>query len=173
MQTRADRLIAERGENLYLQDCEPSIPEAEMDLEFREAQLTDAQVLHLQELARQETHSPKVRTGAADFLAGRTKMWECVHDSQVVGGCVADSGTGEVISVGVKPDYEGLGIGRRLLSLVVGWLRSAGVKRIWLVAPSDPATRAYGFYRALGWRPTGERAADGDDILEFPTEESH
>lgn len=142
-----------------------------MDLEFREAPLTEEQLRHLQQVASQETQSPETRAGAADFLSGRAKRWECLHNSQTVGGSVASSRTGEVISIGVNSEYEGRGIGRRLLSLATDWLRFAGVERIWLAAPSDPATRAYGFFRALGWRPTGEPAVNGNEILECPKQE--
>jgi hypothetical protein len=38
---------------------------------------------------------------------------------------------------------------------------------MWLAAPSDPSVPAYRFYRALGWRPTGEHLADGDEIIEL------
>jgi len=47
-------------------------------------------------------------------------------------------------------------------------LRAAGAKRIWVAAPSDTALRAYGFYRAVGWRPTGQWNVYGDEILELP-----
>ena len=46
-------------------------------------------------------------------------------------------------------------------------MREAGIKRIGLAAPSDPALRAHGFYRAVGWMPTGERTENGDEILEL------
>jgi hypothetical protein len=36
---------------------------------------------------------------------------------------------------------------------------------VWLAANPDPAGRAHGFYRALGWRPTGEMQHGGDEIL--------
>jgi len=79
---------------------------------------------------------------------------------------VADSATGEITFLAVLPSHEGQGIGRRLLSLVVNRLHMAGAQRIWLAAPSDPADRAYGFYRAVGWQATGDRTNKGDDILE-------
>ena len=104
----------------------------------------------------------------ADFLNGRMKIWECTVDSLAVGHCAGDSATGEVISIGVIPGYQGQGIGRRLLSLVVDWLRAQGADRIWLAAPADRSLRAHGFYRALGWRPSGERNEDGSEILELP-----
>jgi GNAT superfamily N-acetyltransferase len=94
-------------------------------------------------------------------------VWECVGDSRVVGHCAGNAATGEVVSLSVLPNYEGLGIGRRLLSLVVDWLRAEGAGRIWLDAPTDPSRRAYGFYRALGWQPSGEHLAQGHEILEL------
>ena len=65
----------------------------------------------------------------------------------------------------VLPEYEARGIGSRLLTLVVEWLRSCGHDRIWLAASPKPEVRAYGFYRSLGWHPTGERLQNGDEIL--------
>jgi hypothetical protein len=56
----------------------------------------------------------------------------------------------------------------RALSLVVDRLRAEGVQRIWLVAPADPALRAFGFYRALGWQPTAEQLESGNEVLELP-----
>ena len=41
--------------------------------------------------------------------------------------------------------------------------------RIWLGASSDPGTRSNGFYRALGWRPAGEKDTHGDEILVLPS----
>jgi hypothetical protein len=63
----------------------------------------------------------------------------------------------------VRPDHEGMGLATRLLSMVVEWLRAEGTVRIWLEAPSDPARRAYGFYRARGWMPTGEGTGEGSE----------
>jgi len=97
----------------------------------------------------------------------RLKSWEGVVEAHSIGHCTGDSVTGEIVSLSVAPAYQRAGIGRRLLSLVVNALRVAGANRIWVEAPSDPQVPAYRFYRALGWRPTGERAPDGSDILEL------
>jgi GNAT superfamily N-acetyltransferase len=78
---------------------------------------------------------------------------------------MGDSGKGEVLVLAMLPDFEGRGIGATLLSRVVEWLRSFNPARVWLSASSDPATRAYGFYRAAGWRPIGEIDTNGDEIL--------
>ena len=67
------------------------------------------------------------------------------------------------------PACEGRGIGKRLLTLVQGWLFASGRRQIWLVTEKNPNFRAYGFYQALGWRPTGE-VIDGDEkfVLSAP-----
>jgi GNAT superfamily N-acetyltransferase len=104
----------------------------------------------------------------ADLLNGRIKLWECVDDSGVVGHRAGDLGTGEVLILGVIRGYEGLGIGRTLLSRVVNWLLDSGAPRIWLLAPTDSNLRAFGFYRALGWRATEECPDTANEILELP-----
>jgi ribosomal protein S18 acetylase RimI-like enzyme len=102
---------------------------------------------------------------AESLTAGRSKGWVGVSESRIVGFCMGDSGKGEVLVLAMLPDFEGRGIGATLLSRVVEWLRSFNPARVWLSASSDPATRAYGFYRAAGWRPIGEIDANGDEIL--------
>lgn len=95
--------------------------------------------------------------------------WVCLVDNAVVGFCCADLNTGEVLVLALLPEFEGQGIGRQLLNHVVAELKEQGTQRIWLAADSDPAIRAYGFYRKLGWVPTGERLANGDEVLILQT----
>jgi ribosomal protein S18 acetylase RimI-like enzyme len=109
-------------------------------------------------------------SSAADLESGRAKGWVCEHEGQVVGFCSGDTETGEVLVLAVLPDYEGQGVGRRLLAEVVDALRAKGHRRLWLAAAVDPEIRAHGFYRALGWTPTGEREANGDEILVLEAE---
>ena len=81
------------------------------------------------------------------------------------------SDTGEVMVLAVLPEYEARGIGRRILALVVEWLRSCNHDSIWLAASPDPEVRAYGFYRSLGWHATGETLQNGDQILVLAQDE--
>jgi ribosomal protein S18 acetylase RimI-like enzyme len=112
-----------------------------------------------------ETHPGKPIPTELDQYAN----WHCIIESQVVGHCTGNSATGEIVGLAVLAAHQGHGIGRKLLSLVVEKIQAAHTKRIWLAAPSDPTLRAYGFYRAVGWTPTGQRTADGSDILELPS----
>ena len=104
-------------------------------------------------------------SSARDLEAGRVKGWVCEADRQVVGFCSGAAETGEVLVLAVLPKHEGKGVGRRLLAEVVRALRAAGHRRLWLAASADARHRAHGFYRAQGWRPTGEMDANGDEIL--------
>ncbi len=152
-----------------------------MKLHFREMPLADIQSrLGLADVAREIRSRALLRKlgvtlppNPVDLLDGRLKAWECIHDSQAarsqaVGHCTADLLTGEILHLAVSRGYEGQGIGKKLLALTVESLRAAGAKRIWLAATSDPTARAHGFYRAVGWRPTGERTKTGEEILELP-----
>jgi ribosomal protein S18 acetylase RimI-like enzyme len=150
-----------------------------MILEFREKRLAELKQFADIGAAEEEQSSSGrallIRLGIqipptrADWLR-RIKFWECVDESLVVGHCWGDIATGEIVSLGVRKDYEAQGIGRKLLSLVVARLRAEGAQRIWLVAPATPVLRAFGFYRALGWRPTGERREGDSEVLELPSE---
>jgi|SwirhisoilCB1_FD_contig_31_10991432_length_1216_multi_3_in_0_out_0_2 ribosomal protein S18 acetylase RimI-like enzyme len=148
-----------------------------MELQYREMRLADIQSrLGVTDVAREIRSRAllaklgvKLPPSPVDQLNGKLKAWECVNGgAHLVGHCTGDSTTGEILHLLVGSDYEGQGIGRKLLALTVASLRTAGAKRIWLAATSDPTARAYGFYRAVGWRPTGERTRGGEEILELP-----
>ena len=91
----------------------------------------------------------------------------CLADQEMVGYCFGDLLTGEIVVLALLPDWEGAGIGKRLLQGVVGQLHSAGFKRLFLGCSSDPCSRSYGFYRHLGWRSTGKFDVAQDELLEY------
>jgi GNAT superfamily N-acetyltransferase len=84
-----------------------------------------------------------------------------------VGFCNGDGTTGEVLVLAVLPEYEAKGIGKKLLTCVVEWLRSIGFEQPWLAASPESSVRAHGFYRSLGWRPSGRVLENGDEILQL------
>jgi ribosomal protein S18 acetylase RimI-like enzyme len=102
---------------------------------------------------------------AADLASGRVLGRVCADDGEVVAFCSGDAETGEVLVLAVLAEYEGKRIGKRLLADVVDALRARGHRRLWLTTSPDPASRAYGFYRAQGWLPSGKTDAIGDEIL--------
>ena len=54
-----------------------------------------------------------------------------------------------------------------MLFNIMDKMRHLGFNRIWLAASADPSIRAHGFYRHLGWKPTGRLDANQDEILEY------
>ena len=104
---------------------------------------------------------------AASVAAGlrsHLKGWVCNDSEAIVGFAIGDVSNGEVQVVAVLPDFEAMGIGRELLTRVQAWLFSMGHRSIWLLANPDPTTRAYGFYRRLGWKATGSVKGE-DEVL--------
>lgn len=104
---------------------------------------------------------------AQDIESGKLPGWVCTSQGEMVGYCFGDSTTGEVVVLALLPAYEGQGLGRKLLALVTGHLRSVGHSTLFLGCAADPAVRSYGFYRHLGWRSTGAIDRYGDEVLEL------
>jgi GNAT superfamily N-acetyltransferase len=101
-----------------------------------------------------------------DLLAGFTAKLK----GKLLGYCFGNTRTGEVVVLALLPEAEGRGIGRELLGRVVLALRERGHHRLFLGCSSNPNVRSYGFYRRLGWRPTGAIDSHGDEVLELNVE---
>ena len=97
-------------------------------------------------------------------MQGTYKGWLCEVDGQMVGFAMGDRATGELWVIAVLPEYIGFGIGARLLALVEGWLAESGCTHLWLTTDIDPSLKAYGFYRAHGWKD--DRIEDGVRYME-------
>lgn len=95
-------------------------------------------------------------TTLALAMQGTVKGWVCEVEDKVVGFAMGDSSNAELTVIAVLSEYEGRGIGGRLLSEVENWLFSSGHSKLWLVTTPDSGFRAYNFYIAKGWVPTGE-----------------
>jgi ribosomal protein S18 acetylase RimI-like enzyme len=134
-----------------------------VDLQFRTTQLTESMMQKLRGATGKDA------SFAADVLGGRIKFMECIDDALVVGHCIGNCATGEIIGLSVEPSHRRKGVARKLLAQVVDLLRGDGARRIWLAAPCDSTLPAYRFYRAMGWQPTGEHPTNHDEILEFPS----
>lgn len=98
---------------------------------------------------------------------GRCPGYVAQVDEQMAGYCFGDRESGEILVLALLPEYESLGLGRRLLETMVQDLRECGFTRLFLACNSDPQVRSYGFYRHLGWTESGQRDECGDDILEY------
>lgn len=104
---------------------------------------------------------------AEGFESGVLCGWVAVVEGGVVGFCTGDTESGEVLVLALLPAFEGQGVGKTLLSNVVEELLLKGIEPLWLAADSNSDVRAHGFYRYLGWKPTGQVLENGDEILQF------
>lgn len=102
--------------------------------------------------------------GVAD---GSFSGYVAIVNGHMAGYCFGDSDTGEVIVLALLPEYEGIGAGKALLQLLVEDFSAQGFKELFLGCSTDPQVRSYGFYRHLGWVPTGAMDAGGDEILKL------
>lgn len=106
-------------------------------------------------------------TWSAGIRDGSCPGYVACMDDRMIGYCFGDRDSGEIAVLALLPDYENRGIGKALLGLVVEDFRRRGFERLFLACASDPAVRSHGFYRHLGWMPTGRRDEAGDEILEL------
>lgn len=144
--------------------------------QYRPAVSTDAaECVVLRGLTRENAFSAAalaslgitVESWANDIESGHLPGHVCTVDDRIVGYCFGDRRTGEIAVLAVLPRYEGRGVGKALLSRVVNDLRSCGFKRLFLGCSRDSSHRSHGFYRHLGWRPTGAFDAHDDEVLEL------
>lgn len=77
--------------------------------------------------------------------------WLCEFDGHVVGFAVGNMETGELWVVAVLKQFQGKGIGKRLMQHVEKSLFQQGWSEIWLTTAADDNLRTHGFYRQLGW----------------------
>ncbi|WP_417346813.1 GNAT family N-acetyltransferase [Ferrimonas sp.] len=100
----------------------------------------------------------------ASYLKERGRGWVCEVGDRIVGFAIADAIDASIWALFLLPEWEGQGLGRRLLQAACDWLFAQGVKEIRL--STDSHTRAHGFYRHLGWREIGAKS-NGEIRLAF------
>ncbi|MFD4837461.1 GNAT family N-acetyltransferase [Achromobacter sp. NPDC058515] len=104
---------------------------------------------------------------SAAVADGSLPGYVATSGGRIAGYCYGDLSTGEIVVLALLPEYEGAGVGKTLLNLVVRVLKEQGFDRVFLGCASDPRVRSYGFYRHLGWRSTGTFDLANDEVLEF------
>jgi GNAT superfamily N-acetyltransferase len=92
-------------------------------------------------------------------LLDECRAWVAEDSGRIVGFSIADRETSSIFGLFVLPEYQGRGIGRRLLRRAVQWLWDQHADHLWLI--TDPGTRAASFYARAGWTHT-ETDAQGE-----------
>ena len=88
-----------------------------------------------------------------DYINRRGKGWVCEIDEQVVGFAIADLVDNNIWALFIHPDFERIGIGKKLHDEMMNWYFSRTDKTVWL--GTAPKTRAELFYRKAGWKEVG------------------
>jgi GNAT superfamily N-acetyltransferase len=100
---------------------------------------------------------------AASLLTHR-RGWVAERNGEIVAFSMADRANWSIFALFVLAEYEGRGLGGRLLRLALDWLWDSGAERVWL--STSPGTRAARFYARQGWTQTGD-AGYGDVRFEI------
>jgi len=125
---------------------------------FREAIVTDiSQIQRVRHCVKENRLSdPSLVTDAdcENYLLNRGKGWVCEINDRLVAFAIADVIGNNVWALFVDPEYEEIGIGRKLHDHMLDWYFSQTDATIWL--GTAPNTRAEKFYRKAGWMEVGQ-----------------
>jgi GNAT superfamily N-acetyltransferase len=88
-----------------------------------------------------------------DYMFRRGRGWVCEIDSMIVGFAIADLIENNIWALFVHPDFEKMGIGKKLHDEMLNWYFSKTDGSVWL--GTSPDTRAEKFYRKAGWKEAG------------------
>jgi GNAT superfamily N-acetyltransferase len=87
------------------------------------------------------------------YMFRRGRGWVCEIDSMIVGFAIADLIENNIWALFVHPDFEKMGIGKKLHDEMLNWYFSKTDGSVWL--GTSPDTRAEKFYRKAGWKEAG------------------
>jgi len=129
---------------------------------LREANRGDVAAMHRVRVAVRENRlTTSVVTEEHYFPAieATGRGWVVEVNGAVAAFAVGNGQTGNIWALFVHPEHERCGYGRRLHDIMVSWLFSRGLRKLWLT--TTPNTRAEHFYVAAGWQfkrtlPSGE-----------------
>ena len=88
-----------------------------------------------------------------EFITERGKGWVCEINAKIAGFSIVEMKDHNIWALFVDPDYEKMGIGRKLHDIMLDWYFTQTKETVWL--GTAPNTRAEGFYRTAGWKDAG------------------
>lgn len=128
-------------------------------MHYREATLSDISQLHILRISVKENRLSNpgliTRKDYENYLTQNGKGWVCEENSKILGFSIADTQGNNLWALFVYPEFEGRGIGQKLLKILLEWYFNQKKENIWL--STAPNTRAEGFYRKFGWKEMGKQ----------------
>ena len=88
-----------------------------------------------------------------EFITKRGKGFVCEIDKKIVGFSIVDFVENNVWALFLLPEFEGKGIGKKLLQLMLDEYFSKTKETIWLSTEAN--SRAEIFYKKQGWKNAG------------------
>ena len=88
-----------------------------------------------------------------EFMTERGKGWVCEIDEKITGFSIVDLKENNIWALFVDPDFEKMGIGKKLHDIMLDWYFKQTQENVWL--GTSPNTRAEMFYRKTGWIEIG------------------
>lgn len=139
---------------------------------FREATIDDIKRIQVvRHLVKENVLSnPALVTDedCREYIMERGKGWVCEVDETIVGFAIADLKENSIWALFLQPGFEGKGIGKKLLEIMLDWYFAVTKEKVWLT--TTPGTRAEAFYKKAGWKET-ERKKNGDIKFEITFDE--
>jgi GNAT superfamily N-acetyltransferase len=127
---------------------------------IREANMDDIRGMHyVRNAVRENRLSDPNLVSFEDYrtyLSKRGKGWVCELDANLVGFAVGDLKGKNIWALFILPEYEGIGIGKKLQAAMLNWLFANTKETIWL--STARGSRAEEFYRRTGWTESGTMA---------------
>ena len=124
---------------------------------YREARISDIPQIQIVRHAVKENvlSDPSLVTDkdCEEYITIRGKGWVCEKDNRIIGFSIVDLKKNNIWALFIDPEYEGMGIGRKLHDLMLAWYFGQTKQTVWL--GTSPNTRAESFYKKAGWKKTG------------------
>ncbi|MFM2358053.1 MAG: hypothetical protein RLY16_45 [Bacteroidota bacterium] len=87
------------------------------------------------------------------YLTERGMGWVALKDSAIVGFAIVDFQDPSIWALFIHPDFEGKGIGKQLLQVMLAGYFQQNDHPLWL--STDEKSRAAVFYEKQGWKNEG------------------
>ena len=124
---------------------------------YREATIRDiAQIQFVRNAVKENMLSDPALVPDKDveeYITKRGKGWVCEVDEKIVGFSIVDLVDKNVWALFVHPDFEAMGVGKKLHQVMMDWYFVQTKEKIWL--GTEPKSRAETFYRMQGWKEVG------------------
>ena len=124
---------------------------------YREATIRDiAQIQFVRNAVKENMLSDPALVPDKDveeYITKRGKGWVCEVDEKIVGFSIVDLVDKNVWALFVHPDFEAMGVGKKLHQVMMVWYFIQTKEKIWL--GTEPKSRAETFYRMQGWKEVG------------------